>query len=440
MNTKTTTKFSKKITIVLLFFTMTTFCIGQTNPTTNPQNPGIIISDSQELKKRDYGVPEISKNKLVIRYKNNPSESRKSELRKIYRVKNATECKCGNSNIELWEFESKAEIEQIVSNQQEKDDTEVEIDHEFTYYASKSYNSQNSVKDISEYIIREGNKNRINVAVIDTGIDLGSFEKPFLYDSSKTGILPTQQSGWNFINNTPNVQDDHGHGTAVTKIIASNLNDIEYSILPVKAFDYNGKTSYWSLVCALEYLNNFPDIHIINGSFGYEKLKNKGTFKTILKETDIIQQLIDDLKNQAIYVASAGNKCKNTDSNRGKHYPSGFKNSNILTVGGTKLSKCIFRKNKIVKHRKSNYGIISIDLAAPFTFNILGKAQHGTSFSTAYITSKCAQLLHKQPSVYKTKRGSEVIFNSELLKKEVFKNAKESSNLRKCFKEAKYYQ
>ena len=69
------------------------------------------------------------------------------------------------------------------------------------------------------------------VAVLDTGIDLSDpdfvgriWTNPSTRSDARAGF-PRDVHGWNFINNTPDVQDDNGHGTHVSAIIAADLNN-----------------------------------------------------------------------------------------------------------------------------------------------------------------------------------------------------------------------
>lgn len=82
----------------------------------------------------------------------------------------------------------------------------------------------------------KGDKDTV-VAVIDTGVDT---RHPDLArnlwsnkreangkkneDDDRDGYVDNV-SGWNFVNDTPNVMDDHGHGTAMAGILAAEANN-----------------------------------------------------------------------------------------------------------------------------------------------------------------------------------------------------------------------
>ncbi|HEY2935569.1 MAG TPA: S8 family serine peptidase [Gaiellaceae bacterium] len=78
---------------------------------------------------------------------------------------------------------------------------------------------------------------RVSVAVIDTGVDPAQLDL-------RGALLP----GFDFVNQTGEVRDDEGHGTAVAGIIAARSNNREgiagicssCSIMPVKVLDQNG--------------------------------------------------------------------------------------------------------------------------------------------------------------------------------------------------------
>lgn len=112
----------------------------------------------------------------------------------------------------------------------------------------------------------------VQIAVIDTGVDS---EHPDLVD-----VLDLENA-YNFARDSTDVQDDHGHGTHVTGIIAAMANNQEgiagvmwdSSILPLKVFEQS-VTSSWNVAQAILYaagLEPFQDrdaVHIINLSLG----------------------------------------------------------------------------------------------------------------------------------------------------------------------------
>ena len=94
------------------------------------------------------------------------------------------------------------------------------------------------------------------IAVIDSGIDLTHPEfagriwtNPNAYASNDP--TPGDIHGWNFIENSPDVTDDNGHGTHVSGIIAATGNngigvagvDWNAQIMPLKFIDANGNGS-----------------------------------------------------------------------------------------------------------------------------------------------------------------------------------------------------
>ncbi|MGS0526527.1 hypothetical protein ACU8V7_16425 [Zobellia nedashkovskayae] len=95
------------------------------------------------------------------------------------------------------------------------------------------------------------NKDQINIAVIDSGVDFGKpftnnpYTTPYLLQTSNLINCNNSPTGYNFTNEgAPNdILDLNGHGSMVTKIITSELdkNKNSYSILPIKAFNKDGE-------------------------------------------------------------------------------------------------------------------------------------------------------------------------------------------------------
>jgi subtilisin family serine protease len=102
------------------------------------------------------------------------------------------------------------------------------------------------------------------IAIIDTGIAL--------YHED---LLNKIVSGYNFVNDNFDVQDDNGHGTLVASIAAAETdNDIGVAgvgwfskIMPLKAFDKNGEGTYQDIALAIRFAAE-QGAKIINLSFG----------------------------------------------------------------------------------------------------------------------------------------------------------------------------
>ena len=254
--------------------------------------------------------------------------------------------------------------------------------------------------DLSDFFSDDTSKTVI--AIMDSGIDLDHHfkDKKILYPNPvdlNCGELSVG-SGWNFVKDTSDIQDDYrrvGHGTLVAKILAKKLeNDtVGYQLLPIKIANKKGKVRYWDVICAMSYIkqiqqNTGNKIKVVNSSFGM------GLHANSVGQMHLLEEYIKDISDGALVVASAGNKGIDTDGNmRSTHIPSGYPLDNILAVGGHSITQ-----GQLVRHPDSNYGKESIDIAAPYTYdieNIKTQEYHtapGTSFGTAYVSAFIAKL------------------------------------------------
>ncbi len=80
------------------------------------------------------------------------------------------------------------------------------------------------------------------VAVVDTGVDLSH---PFF-----AGKLCLDDA-YNYVGSNANVQDDNGHGTHVSGILADAAQNINVKILPIKCMDAEGGGSYINVANAI---------------------------------------------------------------------------------------------------------------------------------------------------------------------------------------------
>ena len=234
------------------------------------------------------------------------------------------------------------------------------------------------------------------IAVLDTGVDQ--------YNPDLAGHLWTNPNpygdqgfyddihGWNFVSNTNNVQDDDGHGTHVTGIIAAWSNNgfgvsgVNWNaqIMPVKVLDSQGNGTTDATVAGIYYAVQHG-AKVINASWG------GGAYS---------QAMLDALNyansQGVVFVAAAGNGSGytglGTSNDAIPEYPASYRTPNEIVVAAVDSSGNLASF--------SNYGPNTVDLAAPGV-NILstypesmpqfGAPQgfdwlSGTSMATPYVT------------------------------------------------------
>lgn len=126
----------------------------------------------------------------------------------------------------------------------------------------------------------------INVVIIDSGLDI---THPLLEDIFVSSQSVFINSDLEFIDD---ITDKIGHGTAVCGIIAKRIKNVMFTI--IKIFDYDKPyTTEEQLVCALQYVNDNINCHVIHMSFG------------ILKPSAELKRLCELLYNKGIVLISA---------------------------------------------------------------------------------------------------------------------------------------
>jgi thermitase len=240
------------------------------------------------------------------------------------------------------------------------------------------------------WTVSTGNTSTI-VAILDTGIDLRNTEFSGRIWLNAAKSTPRKQVyGWNFVSNSGNTQDDNGHGTHVSGILAAAGNnnvgvagvDWGTRIMPLKILDGAGNGSTDTAVSAIYFAAN-NGAKVINASWG----------------GDSWSAAMNDALNYAngkgvVFVTAAGNESSNNDVTT--TYPASFRTPNELVVAAVDSS------GNLADY--SNFGPTTVDLAAPGTDVVStvpgGYASYsGTSMATPFVSGTVALLATKFPTL-----------------------------------------
>lgn len=213
----------------------------------------------------------------------------------------------------------------------------------------------------------------VRIAILDTGLDLDHpdlngyvLRDPESLDGVDEDMdcLVDNPLGWNYVDNNNNPDDDNGHGTHVTGIVARNAASCDgcvIQLIPYKTHDSYGVGTLFSSACAVLQAAVYDDADVLNCSWGFYGGGNTG----------ILKSAIDTAANYgALIVAAAGNDSLNMVAD--PQYPALYSLNNILAVGAHDTLPAGIRPFAPF----SNFDPVKVDLAA-FGVNVLSSMPGG---------------------------------------------------------------
>lgn len=206
--------------------------------------------------------------------------------------------------------------------------------------------------------------------------------------------------GWNFVSNSNDVSDEHGHGTHIAGIVKNTAPQVSLMILKYFDTKSSGAANVANTVKAIQYAIKMRAQIINYSGGGQEKSANE---ELAIQEAQ---------KQKILFVAAAGNEKSNSDE-RG-FYPADYGLSNIASVTAIDENRRVLPS--------SNYGVKTVDLAAPgkdISSSLPGGrfgTMTGTSQATAFVSGAAALLISQNATL----RDPEKIIS--ILVKTGFKN------------------
>ena len=221
------------------------------------------------------------------------------------------------------------------------------------------------------------------IAEIDTGIDLGN--------AAITQNLSPYN--WNFVNNTNNVQDDNGHGTAVASVLVASAvggktapilgGAYGAQLMVLKVADTNGSITDANLVSALNYAVSHG-ANVINISLG-------GNIASINQLNAITNAI-----NQGVIVCMAAGNLGASSPQYPAVYASGL--SSAIAVGAstqTDLGAYTLASFSNGSGSTTPYNFVDAPGSSILVYGLNGIVQNysGSSIATPLIAAEAADLL-----------------------------------------------
>jgi hypothetical protein len=365
-------------------------------------------------------------NEIIVFFKKPPTTQETEEIKKSF-VKDGIDpasieiLKCDNCNIpvQLWKAKN---IHTVVNTEGVRagsgPTTTSTVGEEYSLNFFNSFPFEKNYR-LGKHPLQpqniDGNKEKIIVAVLDTGFDTRLIDSKYLWQGKAKRTDPKCYkeitTGWNFIDNTGDFHDDslNKHGSIVSQYIINQFAKSPYhavQIMPLKTHDQKGIGDLFSVICAIHFAI-VKGANIINASWGFYHyymafpipylkdlitvtLKQKGIlFVTASGNKDDAEEVIARQIYQDEYgVAISADQLRNLAIHN--FYPARLSSddNSIITVGTTDGKTVSPTQN--YSNTYADLGVLadevtpdSMKFRLPFAGGSSGDLISGSSFATA---------------------------------------------------------
>ena len=325
---------------------------------------------------------QVVADEFVVKYKSDATFSEKQEFKEVMNLEKPRVTRDSLKKMDIEQVKLKDDTEGTIAETVENLENNPAVQYvEPNYVMSiQSVNDPNYAEQwslakigVEEVWSETMGSSGVVIAVLDTGIDYSHPDRP-------KSIV----AGYDFINDDNNPQDDHGHGTFVSGVIAANTNNAtgiagicqNCSIMPVKVMDSSGMGTYADVANGIVWSadNGADIINLSIGGYAYSQ---------------ILQDAVSYAQSKGVLVIAAG-------GNQGISsplYPAAY--SNVIGVSATTQDD--------ERWSRSNYGSY-IDISAPGV-SIYGltlgsyRSQTGTSAAAPHIAGIAGLLMSKNQAL-----------------------------------------